>query len=296
MDKLSAMRSFEAVARTSSFTEAANQLNTSQATVSKKVLLLEKELDCQLINRSSRKLSLTDDGKTYYEQCKKSLSDIDNIENQLRNSKNSEKGTVKITAPIPFASRVLVPLFPDFYKKHPDIKIEMILSDTQEDIISKSFDIAIRANRHFDDSSLIALSLCKNPLWLIASPEYIKHHGKPIKPKDLKQHNFINYTLFKSYRNLTLTKDNKSENVNVNGNLASNNGDAILASVINGIGIGELPIWMIEEHIKNGSLIRVLPEYIASEVPFKILYPVRDRIPLRVKLLIDYLRVNLKNR
>ena len=295
MDKLSAMRAFEAVVRTKSFTDAANELNITQASVSKKVLALEVELNCQLINRNSRKLSVTDDGNIYYKQCKSSLADIDNIEYILRSNQNSDKGSVKITAPIPFSSRVLVPLFPGFYKKHPDIKIEMILSDTQEDLISDSFDIAIRASRNFDDSSLIALSLCNNPLQLVASSEYVKKHGSPITIKDLEQHNFINYTLLKPAKKLILTKDKKIQNIHVSGNLSSNNGDAILAGVINGIGIAELPIWMVNEHIDNGTLVRVMPDYSSTDVPLKILYPLRDRIPIRVKLLIDYLRENLKH-
>jgi DNA-binding transcriptional LysR family regulator len=294
MDKLSAIRSFSAVVHSGSFSEAANQLNLTQASVSKKVAALEDELDCQLLVRNSRKLSLTEAGEKYYANSIELLSILDTLEEQLRYEKNTLSGSIKLTAPIPFATRILVALLPRFFQEYPDISIDLALSDSEQDLVEGKFDIAIRASDTFTDSSLIAQHLFDNVLVLVASPEYLSQRGTPRRPLDLEQHSFIYYSQFKPYRKLRLHRGRKTEEVRVGGNLASNNGDTILAGVLNGIGIGELPVWMIDSHLAAGELVRVLPGYVASSVPFKIVYPRRDLVPVRVKLLIDFLRANLK--
>jgi DNA-binding transcriptional LysR family regulator len=294
VDKLSAIRSFNAVARLGSFSKAANQLNLTQATVSKKVAALEELLECQLLVRNSRKLTLTENGSRYYAQAAELLSDLDTLEDQLRDDKNRPKGSIKLTAPIPFASRILIPALARFFSEYPEISVELDLSDNQQDLVAERFDIAIRASDKFDDSTLIAQNLFENNLWLVASPDYLSRTGTPKTPKDLEQHSFIYYSLFKPYRRLRLRKGKRFYEVSVGGNLASNSGDTILAAVLNGIGIGELPLWMIDSHLATGDLVRVLPSYVASSAPFKIVYPRRDLMPVRVKVLIDFLRTNLK--
>jgi DNA-binding transcriptional LysR family regulator len=294
MDKLSAIRSFSAVVHSGSFSKAASQLNLSQASVSKKVAALEEELDCQLIIRNSRKLSLTEAGEKYYANGIELLSILDTLEEQLRHEKNTSRGSIKLTAPIPFATRVLVPLLPRFFQEYPDISIDLALSDSEQDLVEETFDVAIRASDTFADSSLIAQHLFENDLWLVASPEYLARRGVPKAPRDLEQHNFIYYSLFKPYRKLRLHKGRRTEEVKVGGNLTANNGDTILAGALNGIGIGELPVWMIDSHLAAGDLVRVLPGHVASSVPFKIVYPRRDLMPLRVKFLIDFLRANIR--
>ncbi len=294
MDKLSAIRSFSAVARCGSFSEAANQLNLTQASVSKKVAALEQELECQLLNRNSRKLTLTEAGEAYYAQGNKLLSILDKLEDQLRIRKSAPRGVIVITAPIPFATRILIPLLPRFYNEYPEIRINMVLGDAQQDLVAEKIDSAFRASEIFDDSSLIAQHLFDNPLWLVASPEYLALNGTPANPEDLEQHNFISYSHFKHFNKLRLHKGGKTVEVKTRGNLSCNNGDAILAGALSGVGVGELPIWMIDSHIADGDLVRVLPGYVATSAPFKMVYPRRDHMPLRLKLLIDFLKANIK--
>ena len=294
MDKLSAIRSFSAVVHSGSFSKAASQLNLSQASVSKKVAALEEELDCQLIVRNSRKLSLTEAGEKYYANGIELLSILDTLEEQLRHEKNTSRGSIKLTAPIPFATRILVPLLARFFQAYPEISVDLELSDSEQDLVEENFDVAIRASNTFSDSSLIAQHLFDNVLVLVASPEYLSQRGTPRRPRDLEHHSFIYYSRFKPYRKLRLHKGRKTEEIIVGGNLASNNGDSILAGVLNGIGIGELPLWMLDSHLAAGELVRVLPGYVASSVPFKIVYPRRDLMPVRVKLLIDFLSANIR--
>ena len=294
MDKLSAIRSFSAVVHSGSFSKAASQLNLSQASVSKKVAALEEELDCQLIIRNSRKLSLTEAGEKYYANGIELLSILDTLEEQLRHEKNTSRGSIKLTAPIPFATRILVPLLARFFQAYPEISVDLELSDSEQDLVEENFDVAIRASNTFSDSSLIAQHLFDNVLVLVASPEYLSQRGTPRRPRDLEHHSFIYYSQFEPYRKLRLHKGRKTEEIIVGGNLASNNGDSILAGVLNGIGIGELPLWMLDSHLAAGELVRVLPGYVASSVPFKIVYPRRDLMPVRVKLLIDFLSANIR--
>lgn len=294
MNKLKAMQVFIAVVESGSFSKAAQQLNIGQAAVSKHISVLESSLHCQLIQRSTRQHTLTAAGKRYFCYASHWLKDLDAFESNLDSRKAQATGTIKMTAPDPFVSRMIVPLLADFYRLYPEIQIDMVLGEQQYNLIKEGFDLAIRTKRQFEDSTLISQNLCNTQLWLVASPSYLSSHENITEPSMLEQHNFLSYRNANTVGKITLRNAQRRISVNVSGNLICNKGEVLLSAAVAGLGIAELPSWMIADEIDSGKLQRVLSQYSIPELPFKIIYPRRDNQPKRVKLLINYLKENLK--
>jgi len=295
MDQLGAMRTFVRVIQLGSFSAAARELNSTQATVSKKVAALETKLGVKLINRSSRDQSLTQAGIDYFDHCVTVLSEMDEVEAELRSHVASPKGLLRITAPIPFARLVLAPLLPEFLQRYPDIQIDMPLEERHLDLIAEGIDIAIRA-RKLEDSSLIAKPLFDNPLVLVASPNYVERFGEPKVPADLKQHDCIVYTLNKTLNNWHFSKGEAEETVAVSGSFRSSNGETNLALVLAGQGITQVPVWMVDEYIQSGKLVQLLSDYKTDYMPINIIYPQSRYLPLKVRCFINFLSEMLAGR
>ncbi len=294
MNKLKAMQVFVAVAQSDSFSAAAKQLNIGQATVSKHISALENSLHCQLIQRNTRQQTLTLAGQRYFGYVSRWLDELDAFESELDSRLTQATGIIKMTAPDPFASRVIVPLLADFYKLYPKIQIDMVLGERQYNLIKEGFDLAIRTKRQFEDSTLISRHLYDMSLWLVAAPDYLSKHQAITTPEMLEKHNFLSYRNTHSSGKIILHNRQRSVSVNVAGNLICNKGEVLLSAAIAGLGIAELPAWMITDEIKSGKLRRVLPKYTIPELPLKIVYPRRDNQPQRVKLFIHYLKENIR--
>ncbi|MBN3561168.1 LysR family transcriptional regulator [Aliamphritea spongicola] len=295
MDQLTAMRIFVRVIQLGSFSAAAREENSTQATASKKVAALEQKLGVKLINRSSREQSLTEAGSHYFEQCLSVLGEIDEMEASVRARTTSPKGLLRITAPVPFARLVLAPLLPEFLAQYPDIKIDMPLEERHLDLISEGIDVAIRA-RKLEDSSLIAKPLFDNPLILVASPTYLSDRGIPVSPADLKSHDCIVYSLNKFLNNWHFSKDGSDQTVAVSGTFRSNSGETNLALVLAGQGITQIPVWMVDEHLRKGELVQLLSEYETDHMPINIVYPQSRYLPLKVRCFIDFISDKLGDR
>ncbi|WP_375753835.1 LysR family transcriptional regulator [Vibrio sp. HN007] len=294
MDQLSAMRTFIRVVQSGSFSAAAREQNTSQATISKKVAALENKLGVKLITRANRDHSLTEAGSSYYEHCMSVISEIDEMDANVRSQVSSPKGILRIAAPAPLGRIVLSPLIAEFLREYPDIEIDMSLEERHIDLIAEGIDVAIRA-RALDDSSMIARSLFENPQILVATPEYISKAGIPGTPIDLKRHNCIVYTLKKTRSNWHFNYDGKDIAVPVSGSFRSNNGETNLELALSGLGITQLPIWMVDEYLRTGKLIQVLKEYDAGNIPINAIYPQNRYVPLKVRCFIDFIRDRLKS-
>ena len=300
MDQLIAMRTFVRVVQTGNFSAAAREQNSSQANVSKRVLGLESLLGAKLLTRTSRELSLTDMGSEYYQKCLVILAELDEADAAVRSEAASPKGTLKIAAPIALARLVLAPLVKAFIEQYPEIKIDLAASDAQVDLIAQGIDIAIRAKK-LEDSSLVARHLFDNPMLLVASPDYLQQRGIPNAPEELKHHNCIVYSLLSSINIWRFSKKakegekDKEYSVPVTGNFQSSNGDTNLEVALTGLGIVQLPIWMIDEHIKSGRLTQVLTDYKAVSIPLNAIYPQNRYEPLKVRCFVDFLKKQLAN-
>lgn len=293
MNKLKAMQVFISVAETGSFSGAAEDLNIGQASVSKYIAALEANLHCQLILRSTRQIKLTPAGKRYFQYASRLIQDLAVFENNLDSRGAQTTGMITMTAPDPFASRVIIPLLPQFYARYPEIQINMILGERQFNLIKEGFDLAVRSKRKFEDSALISQHLCDMPSWLVASPEYLSRYSEIKTPEMLEKHNFLSYRNGQTTGKLRLRNAKRSTSINVSGNFICNKGEVLLSAVVSGLGIAELPYWMVNEEISAGRLVRVLPDYSIPDLPFKIVYPRRDNQPERVKRLIAFLKENI---
>ncbi|MDR8524922.1 LysR family transcriptional regulator [Shewanella fidelis] len=295
MDQLGAMRTFVRVVQTGSFSAAAREQNTTQATVSKKVAALENELGAKLLTRSSRDLSMTEVGATYYESCVSIIAELDEAEAQVRSQQASPKGGLRVAAPVVFGCQFIAPILGDFLKSYPEISVDLMLSDKHVDLVADGIDVAIRA-KQLEDSSLVARHLFDNPLIVVASPDYLTQFGHPISPASLKQHNCLVYSMLKSVNiwHFTLSDmDSEKLSIPVSGNCRCDNGEAILQLALSGVGIAQLPTWMVDEHIESGRLSRVLSDYIASPLPFNAVYPQNRYVPLKVRCFVDYMKQRL---
>lgn len=292
MDQLGAMRAFVRVVQTGSFSAVGRELNTTQATISKKVAALEAKLGVKLLTRSSRDVSLTQAGTDYYEQTVVMLAELDEVEARVRSQVATPQGTLRVTAPVAFGRLVLAPIVGEFLEKYPDIKIDMSLGDRHVDLIAEGVDVAIRA-RKLEDSSLIARHLFENPMLLVASPEYVKLHGDPREPADLKRHNCIVYSLLRTGNYWHFTHQGKEISVPVTGTFQSDSGDTNLEVALSGLGITALPIWMVNEHLQSGKLVQLLSDYKGDSIPFNAIYPQNRYVPLKVRCFVEFLKEKL---
>lgn len=292
MDQLGAMRAFIRVVQTGSFSAAAREQNTSQATISKKVAALEAKLGIKLLTRSSRDLSLTQVGSNYFDKCVAIIAELDEAEASARSEVALPQGVVRLTAPVVFGRQVIAPILPEFLSLYPKIKVDLALSDKHVDLISEGVDVAIRA-RQLEDSSLVARHLFDNPMLLVASPEYLARQGEPTEPEALKRHNCLVYSLLKTVNIWHFCHNDKDISVTVNGNFQCDNGDAILELTLSGVGLAQLPIWMVDGHLSSGRLKQVMSDYVAKPLPFNAIFPQSRYVPLKVRSFVSFIKQKL---
>lgn len=288
MDQLGAMRAFIRVVQIGSFSAAARETNTSQATISKRVAALEAQLGVKLMMRTSRDHSLTEAGAEFYEKCVAILAELEEAESDARSRVASPRGLLRVTTAFPLGRLLIAPLLTDFLSRYPEIKLDLALSDSHVDLTREGFDIAIRAQK-LQDSSLNARELFKNPMFLIASPSYLKQHGVPRTPEELVDHNCIVYSELSTQKSWHFTHENNDISVQVNGNFQCDNGDTILTAAVAGVGFAVLPYWMIKSHLDAGELQVVMSDFQPSTLPVNAVYPHSRYLPLKVRCFIDFL-------
>lgn len=288
MDQLGAMRAFIRVVQIGSFSAAARETNTSQATISKRVAALEAQLGVKLMMRTSRDHSLTEAGAEFYEKCVAILTELEEAESDARSRVASPRGLLRVTTAFPLGRLLIAPLLTDFLSRYPEIKLDLALSDSHVDLTREGFDIAIRAQK-LQDSSLNARELFKNPMFLIASPSYLKQHGVPRTPEELVDHNCIVYSELSTQNSWHFTHENNDISVQVNGNFQCDNGDTILTAAVAGVGFAVLPYWMIKSHLDAGELQVVMSDFQPSTLPVNAVYPHSRYLPLKVRCFIDFL-------
>ncbi|KLV04012.1 LysR family transcriptional regulator [Photobacterium aquae] len=292
MDQLGAMRAFVRVVQTGSFSATGREMNTTQTTISKKVAALESKLGVKLLTRTSRELALTPVGAEYYEKCVMILGEVDEAEAQARTEIATPRGVLRIAAPVALGRLVIAPLMAEFFSLYPEIKVNLSLNDRHVDLIGEGMDVAIRA-RKLEDSSLVARHLIDNPMYLLASPEYLAKFGVPQCPDDLHSHNCLVYSMLKSINIWHFSRDGQEYSVPVSGNFQSDNGDVLLEVALRGLGLVQLPLWMVADDVSAGRLKIVLPEYSGQTLPINAIYPQNRYVPLKVRCFIDFLKHKL---
>lgn len=287
---------FAKVAELRSFARTAEELKLSKATVSKAVGRLEVRLGARLFNRTSRKLALTDAGKALVIRAAAMLAEGEAAESEALSQALAPRGLVRLAVPMSFGVLYVAPLLPDFFRAYPDVSVDLHLSDALVDIIGDGFDAAIRI-ASLPDSSLQARKLCDMPLYLVAAPSYLKAHGRPKHPLQLSEHVGLSY----SYQATPdawrfRAKSGEVASVRPHGPLRVNNGEAMLPSIVAGIGLGILPEFIIRDALKARQVEIVLPEWSLPAGAVHWVTPPRGPKPKRVEVLGEYFARTLGRR
>lgn len=284
-----ALAIFAKVVELRSFAAAAGELSLSKATVSKAVSRLEERLGARLFNRTSRRLALTDAGQRLSERAARLLADGEAVENEALAQSVAPRGLVRLAVPMTFGVKKVAPLLPEFFKQYPDVSIDLHLSDAAVDLIGEGFDAGLRIAR-LPDSSLIARKLCAMPRFTVAAPSYLKRHGRPTHPMHLAEHKCFGYA-YLSTPNVWHYTNASGEQASVRpaGQLRVNNGEALMPAVIAGLGIADLPEFIVGDAIASGEVEVILKGWKQPEGVVHFMTPPGGPRPARVEVLADFL-------
>lgn len=288
MDRLLAMRIFTSVVETGAFSRAADQLHLSTTATSRHVAELEKHLGAQLLQRSTRRLSLTEIGANYYERCRVILADVEEAETQAATQESQPRGVLRLSLPHSFGLRYVAPLIPEFCKRYPDLKVELNFSDRKIDLIEEGMDMAVRITAELK-TTLVARKLADTGFICCASPAYLKAHGVPQHPEDLQQHNCLLYSYSPTGDVWTFPHPGKPVEIQVKGSVRANSGEMIRLAAINGLGLATLPVFMVCDEIREGRLQPVLADYPLPDKHIFAVYLPSARRSARVRAMTEFL-------
>jgi DNA-binding transcriptional LysR family regulator len=291
-----ALAIFAKVVELRSFAAAASELAMSKATVSKAVTRLEERLGARLFNRTSRRLALTDAGRRLAERATRLLVDGEAAENEALAQSVAPRGLVRLAVPMTFGVKTVAPLLPEFLEQYPQVSIDLHLSDATVDLIGDGFDAALRIAR-LPDSSLIARRLCAMPRYTVAAPSYLKRHGRPTHPMHLAEHKCFSYA-YLSTPNLWHYTNAAGEQASVRpaGQLRVNNGEAVMPALVSGLGIADLPEFIVGEAIARGEVEVILKGWKQPEGAVHLVMPPGGPRPARVEVLADFLTKHFAKR
>jgi DNA-binding transcriptional LysR family regulator len=280
---------FAKVVELQSFAAAAAELSLSKATVSKAVTRLEQRLGARLFNRTSRRLALTDTGQKLSAQAARLLADGEAVENEALAQSVAPRGLVRLAVPMTFGVKEVAPILPEFLEKYPDVAIDLHLSDARVDLIGEGFDAGLRI-ASLPDSSLIARRLCAMPRYTVASAAYLKRHGRPTHPMHLAQHKCFGYA-YLSTPDVWHYTNAKGEQASVRpgGPLRVNNGEALMPALLAGLGIADLPDFIVGDAIASGEVEVILEGWKQTESAVHLVLPSSGPRPARVEALADFL-------
>ena len=277
------------VVELSSFTAAAEALEMSQPVVSKAVTRLEEKLGARLLNRTTRRLSLTEAGSELYRRTVRALGEIENAELEVARFQTEPRGTLRVSAPMSFSILQLGAKLQGFLERYPGVSIELNLDDRRVDLVEEGFDVAIRIGT-LRDSSLVARKIVPCRQVMCASPDYLKKHGTPEQPEDLLEHNCILYSFLTNAREWRLVDEQgETHVVPLKGSLQTNNGLVNRAACLSGAGIVLLPTFYVGEQLRSGELVPVLCKFRPIDLAVYAVYPERRNLTPKVRAFVDFL-------
>ena len=288
MDRFQEMRVFAAVVDAGSFVGAADELDMSKAAVSRIVSELEARLGVRLLHRTTRRLSLTTEGEVFVDRCRELLVAVGEAEAEVSERSGQAVGVLKISAPVSFGVLRLAPLWGGFLAAHPQIQLDITLSDRVVDLVDEGFDLAVRIAR-LESSSLVSRRLSATRMVLCASPEYLRRHGTPRDPSALAGHTVLAYSLLAAGDTWEFQGPGGPVAVKVRPRMHTNSGDTCRAVALDHKGIVLQPSFLVGEDLQAGRLVELLPDYRSHELGVYAVYPTRKHVLPKVRLLIDYL-------
>jgi len=288
MDRLNDVACFVSVVDCGSFTQAADQLGLSRAAVSKQVSRLEARLHARLLNRTTRRLSLTEVGQVFYASARRGLQEIAEAEAAVSTLQAAPRGTLRLNVPMSFGILYLAPALPRFLSRYPEINLDVRLDDRKLDLVDEGFDVAIRIG-DLPDSSLVARRLCDCPRVVCATPGYLAAHGEPAVPDDLRRHNALTFSYSDAPSQWHFTaRDGTPIAVPVSGSARMNNSLALRELLLAGTGIALTPRFVVGPDLRAGRLRQVLADYGVRMLSVHAVYPERRNLSPKVRAFVDF--------
>lgn len=295
--EINALRIFIAVAEAGSFVAGGKAMGLTRSAAGKAIARLEAYLETRLFQRTTRRLSLTTEGHEFYHRCSQILEDLDEAESSIRQNLPLPKGILRLTVSEGYGKMIVLPFISEFLRASPDVSIEISFSDRVVDLVEEGFDLAIRVGNATTSYQYITQVIDRTRPQLWASPEYLRQAGVPASLAEIKNHRRLVYGLGAASTAWALI-DKAQGQITVNGrnHVRFDSGDAIRTAAIAGLGVGFLPIFMVEKDIQEGRLVQVLPDTQGEEVAIHAIYPNRRHLPVRVRAFIDSFKSSLSNR
>ncbi len=285
------MSIFVRIVATGSLSAAAREFGLSTAVVSRRLAALEARLGARLLNRTTRRLRLTDEGAAYHEACSRILAEVEEADSAVAAGRAEPRGSLRVALPASFGHQHIAPLIPQFADRYPKIQLALSLSDRTVNLIDEGFDLAIRI-AELEDSALAARKLAPNRRVVCASPDYLRRHGTPRKPEDLASHNFLvaswdhDFSMSLDYKG----PEGQPGAVRVSGHYACDNWEVLREWALAGLGVALKSTWDVRRHLEDGSLVALCPGYnFDSEVAIYAVYPHRRHLPAKTRAFIEFL-------
>ncbi|MCS3761665.1 LysR family transcriptional regulator [Bradyrhizobium centrosematis] len=286
MDSLISMRVFCLVAELKSFATAAQRLRISPAMASKHVMQLEKRLGTRLLNRTSRRVSLSESGALYFEQARQMLDSLDEVEAAVSNATVVPRGTLRLTAPVWMANTIFAGVLADYQARYPEVRLDVDLSGRMVNLVEEGFDLALRATGA-PDEALIARPITKVAFHMVGAPAYLDRAGRPTKLADLAGQALLHYALYPG-ESFSFAGEHGTETVKLNPVLRSGNETLLHMAALEGMGLAFLPKWLVAEDIAAGRLEHVMPGQVIFEGKLFAVYPSRKYLSAKVRTFIDF--------
>lgn len=288
MNRWEGLDEFIAVAETGQFTAAAQRIGLSSSQVSRQIARLEERLQTRLFYRSTRKVALTEAGQTFLQHCQRLVDARDEAMRAISDLTGDPKGLLRMTCAVAYGERFIVPLVNAFMARHPQLRVDIELSNRPLDLVHEGLDLAIRLGR-LQDSRLVATRLAPRVMYLCAAPSYLERYGRPHSLSELARHN----CLVGSSDQWTFQQDGKEQSLRVQGNWRCNSGQAVLDAALRGFGLCQLPDYYVLDHLKSGELVSLLEQHRPPNTAVWALYPQQRHLSPKVRQLVDALRDGL---
>ena len=293
MDKFESMRAFTQVVEEGGFAAAARKMQLSRSAVNKLVINLENQLGVQLLYRTTRTVTPTDNGRAFYDRCIDILSSLEEAELAVSQQSQQPRGILKINAPLSFGISFFGSKVAEFMTRYPDIKIQLTLEDRFVDPITEGYDLTMRIGSIPESPNLVVNPIKEFPRFICAAPSYLKAQGFPQDPEDLKHHNCLHYGYLASGCHWLLIKDGNQEKVSIDPVFCANNGEVLRDAAIQGLGIVMLPDFILNSALERRELQMILPDYQAVGLSLCIFYPLNRHLSNKVQLFTQFIQKSL---
>jgi DNA-binding transcriptional LysR family regulator len=289
MDRLTALNVFRHVVEIGSFAGAARHLGLSPAAVSKNIGELEATLGARLLNRTTRRMSLTEAGTVYYGRVTRFLDDLEEADRTISTMQDNPSGHLRITAPVTLTLLSFSQALPAFLERYPDISIDLHMDDRRVNLVEGGYDLAIRGSGRLEDSSLVARKLAHTPLVVCGAPAYFERHGKPVSPENLARHSCIQFALSDHADEWLFQKKDRVIRVPVNGRYKVSSSLAVRDALRAGFGVSLIPWLYVKDDVAKARLCTVLDDWSSAEMSTYAIYPSRRQLPAKVRVFLEFL-------